>query len=58
MKKNLIVKKYAFLGSDIHFQKVLSRNNRYKYAPNESLITANIKKFDKTDSVHNVIRKN
>ncbi len=29
-----------------------------KYAPNGSTITAIIKKFDKTGSVHNMIRKN
>jgi hypothetical protein len=57
-EKNFIVKKYAILGSPVRVQRAWRTKYKCKYAQNWSSITAIIKKFDKTGSVHNVIRKN
>ena len=56
-EKNFIVKKYSILGSPVRVQRAW-RKYKSKYAPNGSTVTAIIKNFDKTGSVHNVIRKN
>jgi hypothetical protein len=57
-EKNFIVKKYAILGSPVRVQRTWRTKFKSKYAPNGSAIMAIIKKFDKTGSVHSVIRKN
>jgi hypothetical protein len=57
-EKNFIVKKYAILGSPVGVQRAWRTKFKSKYAPNGSTITAIIKKFDKTGSIHNAIRKN
>jgi hypothetical protein len=46
------------LGSPVRVQRTWRKKYKSKYAPNGFTITAIIKKFDKTGSVHNVIRKN
>jgi len=46
------------LGSPVRVQRAWRTKFKSKYAPNWSAITAIIKKFDKTGSVHSVIRKN
>ena len=57
-ENNFIVKKCAILGSPVRVQRAWRTKYKSKYAPNGSTITAIIKKFDKTGSVHNMIRKN
>jgi len=57
-EKNFIVKKYVILGSPVRVQRAWRTKCKSKYAPNGTTITAIITKFDKTGSVHNVIRKN
>jgi len=46
------------LESPVRVQRAWRTKYKSKYAPNGFTITAIIKKFDKTGSVHNVIRKN
>ncbi len=57
-EKNFIVKKCAIMGSPVRVQRAWRTKFNSKYAPNGSTITAIIKKFDKTGSVYNMIRKN